>query len=473
MNNLMKTINEIKNNNFGITIRKVVINDTNVYLFFITQIVNRVVINESIIKPILNIKNKSVLNINYLIDKIICVDDIFIAADANKFMEYILNGNTIIAMENEENYIVLNTKKIEKRPVNSPDVESVVKGPKDCFSENFDTNLSLIRYRIKDINLRIDKYSLGTRTKTSVGIIYLSDVANETTVNDIKQKISNIKIDGILESGYIQKLLTKTPFNFFPKTGIAERSDSACSAILNGKICIIVEGSNLAIVLPKTLIEFGDSGEDHYQNLYAGFLAKLIRFLSIFLTLTISSLYVMLTGFHIDIIPVKYALILAQGRSKVPFPSFIEATLSEILSEILREASVRLPKQIGPAIGIVGTIVIGQASVTAGLISPLMVIIIALSTMCSFAAPDITIMNSVRILKFGLLFITSILGVLGFSIGSILIITALCSVESFGFSYMNPIIPFHFKDIKNFIFSDVNLGDTRPEYLHNKDNKRK
>jgi len=291
-------------------------------------------------------------------------------------------------------------------------------------------------------------------------------------VNEIRDNITSIKVDGILESGYIQKLLIDNSLSLFPRIGIAERSDSACAGILEGKVCIIVEGSNLALIAPKTFIEFSDSGDDHYENIYVGILGKLIRFLSIFITLTLSSLYVALVSYHTDILPVKYALTLATARSRVPFPSFFEALLTEVLSEILREASIRLPKQIGPAIGIVGTIVIGQAAVAAGLISPLMVIVIALTTMCSFVAPDFTIMNSVRVLKFLMLVLTGMLGLFGFSIGLILIITGLCSVESFGVSYTKPLIPFHFNDLKNYIFSDVVLSYQRPEYLHNKDSIR-
>ena len=473
MSKIADIIKEIQVNNYGITTRKIFINKTYIYFFFITQIVKREIINENILKPILNNSLIEDISVDLLVSQVLYVDDILVSTDTDALLDYILNGNTVVIIPSETKYIVINTKNIEKRPVASPEVESVIKGPKDCFSENFDTNISLIRYRIKDKSLRIDKLTLGTRTKTSVAMVYIEDIANDKYVKEISQKLSQVQIDGILSSGHVQKLLSGNPFDLFPKSGIAERSDSACGAILEGKICIIVEGSNLALTLPKTFIEFTDSGEDHYENMYAGILSKLVRIFSILVTMTISSMYVMLVGFHMDIIPVKYTLILAEGRARVPFPSFIEAFLSEILAETLREASVRLPKQIGPAIGIVGTIVIGQAAVSAGLISPLMVIIIALSTMCSFVAPDITIMNSIRILKFLLLLFTSCLGVLGFSSGLIIIIIALCDVESFGVSYVSPVLPFYMNDIKNFIFSDINLNTERPHYLENKDSKRK
>jgi spore germination protein KA len=235
---------------------------------------------------------------------------------------------------------------------------------------------------------------------------------------------------------------------------------------------IVTEGSNLVLSAPKVFTDFFNSSEDAFDSLYFGMFNKFIRIVALMIALTLSALYVAIVGFHSDILPVSYIMILASSRSAVPFNAVVEASLLEFVSEILREASVRLPKRIGSAIGIVGTIVIGQAAVSAGLVSPLMVIIVSLSTMCSFVASDFTIMNPIRILKFLLIFITGFLGLFGFILGITLILVNILSTLSFGVPYGAPISPLNLKDLKGYLLSDVFLSKKRPRFLRTK-NKNK
>ncbi|WP_432405217.1 spore germination protein [Wukongibacter sp. M2B1] len=455
-----------------INIRKLNINENEVYVLFIMHIVDRQRLSDDIIRPLLRYDKSNDITVDTISDSIIYMDDVIFDNDENNIINYVLNGRSVIIIGNDEKYIVTNTKKVAKRTPDSPEIENTIRGPKDAFTENFYTNLSLIRYRIKDPNLRIDKFTIGKRTKTNVGVIYISDIANPKYVNEVKKKLSAIDIDGIVESGYIQKFLLNNVFDLFPQTGIISRSDKASANILEGKICIVVEGSNFVLSAPRTFIEFFDSGDDHYDNLYLGIFSKCLRILSFTLTLTLSSLYVAVVAFHSDILPELYILSLAVSRATVPFNALLEAVLMEGIAEILREASIRLPKQIGPAIGIVGTIVIGQAAVAAGLVSPLMVIIASLSTMCSFVAPDYTIMNPVRILKFMLIFVTGIFGLFGFVMGMTVIVINVISHNSLGVPYFAPIAPFNFKDLRNFIFSDVTLAKKRPDFLNTQDKTR-
>ncbi|RKD25272.1 spore germination protein KA [Caminicella sporogenes DSM 14501] len=465
-------IKEFNNPHLGITIRRLIINKKDIYILFIPQITDKNKISNDIIKPLINHNEKTKLNIEKMSNSLIYCEDIFIDQDENKIMYYILKGYSVIFITGEKKYIVANTTKIEKRTTSTPELESPLKAPRDSFTENFDSNLSLIRYRIKDPSLKIEHFTLGKRTKTSVAMIYLDDVANPKYVNEIRSRITKINVDGILESGYIHKFIRNNAFDLFPQAGIAERSDSACTNILEGKICIIVEGSNLALIVPKIFIEFLDSADDYYGNLYLAIFAKFLRIIALLIALTSSSLYIALVSFHPDILPPKYILMLASFRETVPFNSFLEALVMEIISELLREASIILPKQIGPAIGIVGTIVIGQAAVGAGLVSPLLVIVIALSTMCSFVAPDYTIMSPIRIIKFFLLFITGIFGLLGFTLGLTCIVINIISQTSFGIPYCSPFTPFNFKDFKNYFLSDITLSKKRPKFLIPKDTRR-
>ena len=468
---ILEIIENLNCTNRDITVRRLTVYGINIYILFIMQITDKTCISEDIIRPILSYNAECPLSTDIIGSSIIYTDNVFIEKDKERILEFILHGNTVILIPGDNDFLRVNTLKIEKRNVDSPELETALRAPRDAFTENLDTNLSLIRYRIKDPALTIEKFSLGKRTKTEVAVVFLKDVANQGFVNDIKNRLSNISIDGILESGHVQKLIMGgSPL--FPEMGVSERSDSACGHILDGRVCLVISGSNLVLIAPCAFLEFIDSGEDHYENSYTSLFIKFLRILSIFLTLTLSPLYVAVVSFHPDVLPSQYILSLASSRIAVPVNAFIEAFIMEIVVEILREGSIRLPKQIGPALGIVGTIVIGQAAVAAGLVSPLMVIIVALSSMTSFAAPDYGIMNPIRLLKFMLLILTATFGIFGLLMGITIIAIRIASATSFGVPYTSPAAPFNLRDIMKFFYSNILFGKERASYLKTKDRKR-
>lgn len=470
-NKYIQIIDDIKTNITDICIRNLKLVDEDVFIIYIQQLTDRNSLSNNIIKPLLQYNYTSKPTMEKIVTSIIFIDDIIVELDESKITDYLLEGKTIIILLNSDEYIIANTFKVEKRTTESPEIQSSIRSPKDAFTENIDSNISLIRYRIKDKALKIDYFKVGVRTKTSVAVIYIEDIANSKYVEEIKSKLNNIHIDGIMESGYIQKFISENSM-LFPQTGISERSDSACANILEGKVCIIVDGSNLALIAPKSFIEFLDAGDDHYDSIYVGIFTKSLRFLALTTTLGLSALYVAVVAFHADILPSQYILTLASSRVTVPVNALVEVTIMEIIVELLREASIRLPKAIGPAIGIVGTIVIGQAAVSAGLVSPLIVIIVSLSLMCSFSMPDYTIMASIRLLKFMMIFLTGVFGLFGFIMGYTLIIIKITSINSFGIPYTAPVSPFNYKDMKNYIMSNIISSKERPNFLNPKDKKR-
>lgn len=457
----------------GIMVRRLIIKDKEIYILFIPQLTNRESLSKNIIKPLIEYNSHGYLTTNNIISSIITIDDVFVDNDDNKLINYITSGKSIIITSGCKDYIVANTLSVEKRNIQSPEIESSLRAPRDAFNENFDSNLSLIRHRIKDQSLKIDYYILGRRTKTSVALIYIQDVANDQCVTELKNKLSSIDVDSILESGDVQKILSNGTSGLFPCMGIAERSDSACAQILDGKICILVDGSNLALIAPKTFVEFLDAGDDHYDNTYISIFMKFLRMSALMITLTISALYVAMVAFHTDIIPSQYILALAASRVSVPVNAVTEAILMELILEILREANVRLPKQIGSSIGIVGTIVIGQALVFAGLVSPLLVIIVSLSSMASYVTPDYTIMNPIRLLKFVIIILTGIFGLFGFIMGLTIVVIKLSSIEMGNIAYTEPISPLNVKDMKDYMYSNTAWAKFRPNFLKGKNRKRK
>lgn len=463
---------EIKNNITGMMVRNIAIGDKHIYILYIPQLTNRDSLSENIIKPLMKYNSEQQITAETIMNSVIYSDDVFSEVDENKITDYIIEGKSVILISNSSEYIVVNTLKVEKRSIQSPEVEASIRSPRDAFNENLDSNLSLIRYRIKDSSLKIENCTVGKRTRTSVAIIYMQDVANPKHVSEIKKTLEQINVDGVLESGYIQRYISNKNTTLFPQIGICERSDTACANILDGKVCIVVNGSNLALVAPKNFIEFLDVGDDHYDNLFIGIFMKFLRFLSIIITLTLSSVYVAIVAYHPDIIPSQYILALAASRVAVPVNAVLEAILMEVILELLREANLRLPKQIGSSISIVGTIVIGQALVFAGLVSPLMIIIVALSSMASFAVADYTIMNPIRLFKFIMILLTGIFGLYGLIMGLSIFMIKVTSITSFGVPYTAPVAPFNFKDIKNYIISSVVSSKERPSYIGSKDRKR-
>ena len=464
----LKKIKELDEKNIGVLVRELLPSSKVIYLVYIPQMVDKKSISENIIKPILEYSGKEKLSIEKIAGSVVFVDEIKFDSDEEKIEGYLLEGKTIIVSSDEDDYIAANTLMVEKRNVESPQVETGIKAPRDAFTENIETNLSLIRYRLKDPALRIERMSIGRRTKTSIAIVYIQDIANPDYLNRIKEQLKKIEVDGILESGYIQKYLSDRK-KIFPQVGTSERSDTVVGKLLDGKVAVIVNGSNFVLIAPRTFLEFLDSGDDHYESSYISVFVTILRLIALFLTLTLSALYVTVVAYHPDILPSQYILALATSRVAVPVNAVLEALLMEFVVELLRESNTRLPRQIGPSIGIVGTIVIGQAAVSAGLVSPLMVIIVSLSSMASFALPDYALVNTTRILKFVMIVSAGVFGLFGFIMGYTFLMIVLVSTYTVGIPYTAPLAPFSSKDIKDFFLADVVTNKDRPSYIRTKD----
>jgi spore germination protein KA/spore germination protein len=337
--------------------------------------------------------------------------------------------------------------------------------------ENLDTNLSLLRYRIKDPGLRTDEMTAGKRTKTRVVLSYIENIIDPGIVREVQKRIKNINTDAIIDSSEIQHFLTNKN-SLLPQMGIIERSDLAAETLLEGKMVILVDGSNLALSVPKVFAEFLYSCDDRYDNKYFAFIMRLLRYFAFFLSFTGTSLYIAIEAFHNDVLPASYILLLAQMRSKVPYSGIISVLILEFLTELIREALLRVPKQIGPAIGIVGAIIIGQAAVSAGLFTPVLLILISIEFLASFAVPDFTLMNPFRIIKLGMILLSGLAGFYGLILGLIFLLAKLVSTDSLGVPYMAPFAPLNRYDFKRaFSFNRANTSQ-RQHYIKPKDANR-
>ncbi|MFD3450167.1 spore germination protein [Microbacteriaceae bacterium 4G12] len=442
---------------------------------FVDQLTDKTMLSNDAIKPIsilLSEKKNIALKAQEASDHILYAFDLSMDDDKSKIINYLVQGMTVVIFTNDLHYIVLNTKKHEKRAIEGPVLTYTVRGGRDCFNENLDDNLSLIRYRIKDPQLRVAFLEVGKRTKTRISVIYIADIANNKVVSEVTNRIKKIDVDGIIVLGELQNLILNRWFHFFPQTGIVERSDLAATALLDGKVIVLAEGSALGIIAPKVLMEFFASGDDLFDNSFVAIFLKGIRVLSAFISVTFTSLYVAILSFHIDILPIDYINSISNYSREVPFSIFVEAFILETIVVILREAMVRVPKQFGPAVSVLFGIIIGQAAVTAKIFNPLVLIVVSIGLITSFAIPDYTFTNPLRIIRYLILVASASFGLIGFTLVITVILTNLVSINTFGVPYFSPLAPFNWKDLRNLFFFRRDMSSLRPKFLRNKDNTR-
>ncbi len=443
-------------------------------VLFIRQLTDRTLLSDYILKPLtVRTTVEKIPTPEELRDRVLSVDDCVLDNNPSNIETYLLDGYTVLLGPWGNRYLVSNIKKVESKSIDSPELQFTMRGARDCFIENLDANLSLIRYRIKDPKLKIVMIEVGKRTRTSVAVAYIEDIANPHIVDDITQRISKITIDGIVESGKLQKQILNSKWSLFPQTGIAERSDMACSALLEGKTVVLVEGSGLALIAPKLFHEFLTSCDDIYDNKYLALLIKSLRFIALFLSITLGPLYIAIVSFHHDTLPSEYVLTLATLRSNVPFNAFTGVVQLEIILEIMRESLLRIPKEIGGAIGIVGAIIIGQAAVASGVYSPLLLILVSTELLASFVIPDYTLMNPLRVLKVLMILLSAVFGLIGFTLGLCVIVVTIISSNSFGVAYAAPSAPFNSADFLGKLFPDKSVTSKRPNFLKTTDQTRR
>ncbi|MGF9824308.1 spore germination protein [Brevibacillus agri] len=385
----------------------------------------------------------------------------------------ILSGSAVLMRNGDNKAYLNNTRGWDRRSVDEPQTESVVRGPRDGFCETLCVNSALIRFRLKDPNLRVHHMVIGQRTQTDVYVMYIDGLAHPPMVQEMLARLEKINVDSILESGYIEQLIQDRRWSPFPQIQNTERPDKVVANLLEGKVSILVDGTPFALIAPAVFSQFYQSPEDYYERFYIATLLRFIRIISITIALLLPSLYIAFSSFHPEMIPSRLVIAMAAGRSTVPFPSLVEALFMELAIEILREASVRLPGPIGPTIGIVGALVVGEAAVSAGLVSPVMVIIVAVTTIGSFASPSYSAAIAIRMLRFPVMLLAGMFGLYGIMLFLIVILIHLSSLKSFGVPYMSPLSPLNLKGMKDlFIRAPHHLLRTRPTMFHIQDEIR-
>ena len=366
----------------------------------------------------------------------------------------VLSGDTIIFIDGFSKAIMIATKGFPNRGVQEPDTEVVIRGSKEGFSEAFRVNTVLIRRRIRDTKLKLKQSQIGTKSRTDIGLMYMDGLVRPSILKEVEDRLDKFKIDAILESGTIEQLIQDEWYSPFPQFQVTQRPDKAASAILEGRIALIVDNTPFVLLLPSTINCFFQAADDYYDRWQIVSFVRVLRYIAAFLSISLPGLYIAVTTFHPAMIPTSLTMAFAASRVGVPFPAVIEVIIMELAFELLREAGIRLPGPIGSTIGIVGGLIIGQSAVEANLVSPIIVIVVALTAISSFAIPGQTLSAAFRILKFFIIILSATLGLLGFWLGILVIIIHLSALKSFNFPYLSPYVSSdlnHYSDLNDSI----------------------
>ena len=353
----------------------------------------------------------------------------------------ILSGDAVIFFGNSTEAIVIGARGWANRGVAEPITESIVKGPHEGFTETLRINTSLLRRKIKHPSLRIISLKIGELSNTDLVITYIDKIASPDIVSEVLRRLGTIKMDGVISAGYIEEMIEDNPYSPFPQIAYTERPDVLAGKLLEGKVGIILDGTPIVLVVPAILTQFLSVNEDYYQRAMTAILFRFVRYVGAMVAVLAPSVYIAVTTFHQEIIPTDLLMSISAGRQGVPFPALLEALTMTVVLEILQEAGLRLPKPIGSTIGIVGALVIGDAAVKASLVSPLMVIIIGLTAIASYAIPTFDLSLAVRLMRFPLMILAGILGFFGVSVALYAIAIHLLSLRSFGVPYLSPVAP--------------------------------
>lgn len=361
-----------------------------------------------------------------------------------KFEEIITSvnlGNCALFIDTIDTCFVCDVKGYEKRTIDSPKNEIVIRGSHEAFVENLRTNTSMLRRLVNNENLIIEDTSVGIVSKTKCAICYLKDIANTELVNEVKHRVNNLDLDYIISSGQLEELIKENSKSSLPEVISTERPDTAASSILEGKVVVIVNGTPIVLIAPCTFFDLLASPEDRNINFTFANLLKIIRFIACIISVLLPGIYIAITNFHEELIPTELLFSIISSRQAVPLSIELEIILMEIAFELIHEAGIRVPAPIGSTMGIVGALVLGDAAVSANIVSPISIIIVAITGLSSFVIPNFSLEFHFRILRFVFIFLGAIFGFLGIAIGIFIYFGILSEYTSFGISYLAPYVP--------------------------------
>ena len=465
-----KVIDKVKNlygNSADVNSRIIEIKKTKIGILFLESSSQTSTISDFIVKSaVYTEKSKNIFEnlFNTLKNKLFNCQ-LFTIDNFEEFPYYLSSGFTIIIVDGNDKAIIMETRANLDRGVTEATSEPIIRGSKDSFTESHSKNLGLIRKRIKDPNLWFEEMKIGRRTKTRVSIAYINNIADKNKIKQIKKRLNKIDIDGILDSGNIRDYLTDQK-SIFPQIKSSERPDMACQELLNGKIIILVENCPFILIMPTVFLDYIRSPEDQNQKSINITFTRILRFFALIITILTPAIYIAIVTYDQNTIPDKLLISLAVQREGVPFPTFFEIILFMTVFEILRESDLKSPTNMSTAMSIVGALVLGQAAVDASIVSPITIIIVAITSICSLIFQDSDFINGIRFWRFLFIIASSLLGVVGILSMALIWITKMASLKNINTSFLSPIAPFDKDANKDAIIKSATPNIIkRPNYI--------
>lgn len=441
------------------------------YFIYVDGLVNTDLVQRDFISPILDMEYEKLLKKETIEN--LPVASIGFPDDYDTLIDDILLGNTVFMLDGCDHAISASLIRFEKRNIEEPVVEKNIKGPHDGFVESIKTNMSLLRRHIKNPNLKFKMFRLGTTTNQTCVIAYMDGIANPSLLKVLSEKIESINFDGLMGVGYIEQFICDHPNSPFPQYQPTERPDKVVASLLEGRFAIMLDGTPVASIVPVSFFSFFQATDDYNSNWMFGTFLRMIRILGAIIAVFLPGIYISILTFHYYTVPLNLLISLAESRAKVPFQPVLEALIMELTLELLREATIRLPTYIGTAVGVVGGLIIGQAAVQAGIVSNLMVIVVALTAIASFVIPIYDMGLAIRLIRFVVMILSAAFGVIGIVVAAAAIMAHLVALESLGQPYFQPWIPFKLKDLKDsMIRLPTRLLYKRPDIAQPVDKKR-
>lgn len=478
--------------NSDIKIRKFLLNvksrEFKAFILYIDGMVSKESINDFILKPLMlkNIANqydgKQVVSeavasnilirkvkkfnvVEYISDSLLPQNDIEKVDSFDKIANDVASGNCILFVDTVNFAFDIDVKSFETRSIAEPKNEQVILGSQEAFVENLRTNTSMIRRNLCNESLVVESLDVGNKNKTKCAVCYLKNVANADLVAEVKFRLNNIDVDYITSIGELSQLIVDDISTTLPEILLTERVDKAIGNLLQGRVCVICNGNPYVMIMPVTIFDFMSTPEDTSINHIFANLLKVIRGISFFITLLLPGLYIAITTYHGELIPSELLFSIVASRSTVPFVVIVEIGLMELSFEIIREAGVRVPSPLGPTVGIVGALILGQAAVEADIVSPILIIVIAITGITSFSIPDYSLSFHLRIERFIYILLGAFAGFLGIGIGLYLYLVTLCSLKSFGVSYLSPYAPLAVKGETRYLLKPAWKREKRDAFL--------
>lgn len=435
---------------FDLMIRDVIIGGNKACFALCDGMCDMMFISEGVIKPILFAKDlpgDAQQQMDYIQSSLVTDVELNEVYSLNKVIEKLTAGFVIVFIEGAQKAVALGVQGFKSRGIDEPSLETQERGSRESLTENFKTNVGMLRRRLKTPDAQFEMLCLGNSSNTNVYLCYMNGRVDEAILSQVKKRLKNIELDTVLESGYLQPFLDYDGLSFFSGVGVTERPDTLCAKIAEGRIGIIVDGTPFALIVPYLFIENFHTIDDYANRPYYTTFMRLLKLIAFVISVFLPGIYVAVTKFHQEMLPTSVLYDMLSAHAKTPFPIMFEALIIHFIYEIMREAGLRLPKSVGHAVSIVGGLVIGEAAVSAGLIAPPMLILVALTALSSFVIPQLY--QPISLLRLIFIIVGGAMGLFGIMICAGLLTVNMCAISPYGIPYLSPLTPFELAAVRD------------------------